>query len=443
MFKKVLIANRAIPALRIAQTCRDLKIKAVIPYSEADRDSLPVLLADEAICIGPGNPADSYANISRLLSAAEVSGVDALYPGWGFLACDPEFADATLTSGKIFIGPAPDPLRLLGDRLAVRAALKRAGIPVLPGSDFAITDPATAVPICEELGLPCAVKPVSNRIPTIRIIRKEKDIEYQVRMCQAEIRAQTGSDGVCVERFIPAARTIEIHLLARDQKDIIVLNDWEVVLQNRGKKILALSPAPGINNHQRQKLSLWAAAAVSTLQITGSVTVEFLIEKDGKGWLSCLNPEPPSLHPLTEVLTGIDSIEEQLKVACGESPASLPAYHHSQFAIACQLFAEDPDADFEPSPGVVTDLRLPSGPGVRVDSHLYPGYAIPADYDLHIATVTAWAKAPRLAVNRLLRALSETTISGVATNINFILPLIGNPGFGTKEWHSDRVFGKD
>jgi acetyl-CoA carboxylase biotin carboxylase subunit len=444
VFKKVLIANRAIPALRSIQTFRELKIKSVVPYSEADRDSLPVLFADEAVCIGPPAPADSYANISRLLSAAEISGCDAVYPGWGFLACDAEFADATLTLGKTFIGPSPEPLRLLRDRLTLRQVLNKVDVPILPGSDASLTNPAAAVEICQKLGLPCAVKPVSNRISTLRIIRKEKDIEYQVRMCQAEVRARTGTDQVYLERFVPAARKVEVHLLATGERTF-VLNDWEVMLQTGGEKILAIAPAQGITPAQRQQIYSWATAATTALQITGSVTIQFLIEKDGKTWFSQVNPGVCSLHPLTEVRTGIDIVEEQVKIAAhlagssrfqvlGSPNQELITKNQELFAVATQGFAENPDAEFEPSPGIVVDLHLPGGPGIRVDSHLYTGWTIPGDYDLHIATITAWGSTLRGAVNRLVRGLTETTISGVATNLNFILALIKTPGFGSEDW---------
>ncbi|MEO0050481.1 MAG: biotin carboxylase N-terminal domain-containing protein [candidate division WOR-3 bacterium] len=439
MFKKVLIATRGVPALRIIRSCRELGVKTVVPYSEEDRDSLPAMLADEAICIGPAPPPDSYANLSRLLSAAEVTRCDSLHPGWGFLASEPEFADATIASGINFIGPSPDCLRMFADRLEVRATIKGAEIPVIPGADYPIVNPASAAKVCDELGLPCVVKPVATRLPCTRIIRKEKDIEYQVRMCQAETRVRTGSEQVVIEKFLSPVRPIEIQIVADTQGNIRVINDWEILLYFRGKNFLAVSPALNIDKKEREQLFSWAKEAGKATKITGCVTVEFLIDQEARAYFSRFNPELSVFHPLTEVRTGIDVIEEQMKVASGERVVSserdvtLPP-----IALATQIFAEDPDADFEPSPGLVNDLWLPSGPGVRVDSHLFPGYTVPPDYDLHIATLIASGADFESAKRRLLRALTETRINGIATNLDFLITAIKHPNFGT-----GKIFGQE
>ena len=437
MFKKVLIACRALPALRIMRSCRELGIKAVVPYSEADRDSLPVLLADEAICIGPTPPILSYGNISRLLSAAEVARCDALHPGWGFLGAESEFADATITLGIAFIGPTPDSLRLLDDRLRVRALVQGAGIPVIPGKDSVIVNPASAVKICEELGLPCVVKAVSTHLPYTRIIRKEKDIEYQVRMCQAEARARTGSDQVIIEKFLAPVRVVEIQIIADSQGNARVINHWEILLQFRGKNLLAVSPALNIGEKERKQLFLWACKAVAAANIKGCVTVKFLVDSSSTQiphpmYFSRFNPELTDFHSLTEMRTGIDIIEQQLKIALAESVDGVADMGNlAPFALAAQIYAENPEADFEPSPGLVNDLSLPGGPGIRVDSHLYPGYNIPSDYELHIATITASAPDFQFAQRRFLRALLETHIQGVATNRDFLVGIIKHPDFGT------------
>lgn len=430
--KKILIACRAIPALRVIRSCGRLGIKAVAAYSEADRDSLPVHFADEAICIGPAPAPDSYANISRLLSAAQVTSCDSLHPGWGFIACEPEFADATRTSGINFIGSAPDCLRLLDDRLRVRAVVQSAGIPVVPGADSAIVNPVSAAKVCEELKLPCVVKPVSTRLSYSRIIRKEKDIEYQVRMCQAETRVYTGSDQVFIEKLLTPIRPVEIHIIADNHGNAEVVNDWEILLRFRGKKILAVSPAVSIGQKERKQLFSWAEAAVKAVKISGCVTVEFFIDQNGKAYFSRFNPELSIFHSLSEINTGIDIVEEQLKIAFGERVGVAPnSSTQPRFALAGQIYAENPDADFEPSPGLVSDIWLPSGPSVRVDSHLYSGYTIPPDYDLHIATVTAAAGDFPSARRRLLRALGETRINGIATNLDFLAAVIKHPDFGT------------
>lgn len=439
MVKKVLIATRGIPALRIIRACRELGVKAVCPYSEADRDSLPVLLADEAICIGPPPVSDSYANLSRLLSAAEVARCDSLHPGWGGLASEPEFADATIASGITFIGPGPDCLRLLENRLEVRVAIKGLGIPVIPGADYPIVNPGAAAKVCEELGLPCVVKPVSTHLPYARIISREKDIEYQVRMCQAETRADTGSEQVIIEKFLCPVRPIEIQILADTQGNITVVNEWEILLYFRGKNFFAVSPALDIDKKEREQLFSWAKGAAKAVKITGCVTGEFLIDQNGKAYFSRFKPELSVFHPLTEVRTGIDVIEEQMKVARGERVTSFGRdVTAPPIALASQVFAEDPDADFEPSPGLVNDLWLASGPGIRVDSHLFSGYAVPPDYDLHIATIIASGTDFESAKRRLLRALTETRINGIATNLDFLITAIKHPDFGTGE-----ILGQD
>jgi acetyl-CoA carboxylase biotin carboxylase subunit len=423
VFKKVLVATRGTAALRIVRTCRELGIKSVVPYSEVDRYGLPVLLADEAVCIGPAPAADSYANVSRLLAAAEVTGCDALHPGWGFLASDPEFCDATINSGIAFVGPAPDTLRLLQDRLAVRQLLKSAGIAVVPGSDGPITGPQQAVAEVEKLGLPAVVKPVAGSLRCARLITREKDVEYQVRMCQAETRAQTGSEQVYLERHLPSARPVDVLMI-----DGQPVGEWEAGFYYRQREIIAFSPA-NISAKVRARIYRWARRVLAELGFNGSATVRFLIDEDESPYLFGVNCELSPLHPLAEIGTGIDIVAEQFRIAAGAGgPQGVPVFGGGSFAAV--IYAEDPDADFEPSPGVVTDLILPAGPDIRVESHLYPGAVISADYDLQVAAVFSRGDGFETGRRRLLRALAELRVGNVKTNLELVLAALRHPGLG-------------
>ncbi len=452
MFTKLLIANRATPALRLIRACRELGIKTVIAYSEADRDSLPTLLADETVCIGPPPARDSYLNISRILSAADVHRCDAIHPGWGFLATNPEFADAVSACGLTVIGPSAETLRLLNDRLMVREVLKKTGVPLLPATEKPITSPSEAVTIATALGMPLIVRPVAEQLPFRHLLTKEKDIENQVRMCQAETRAAQESDptvptsAVYLEKFFPAARQVEILLLIDNNGKILTADDWNVSLQYRKRKLVAESPAPFLTVQKRQALKKLATAAARKLKLTGIVTVEFILTRDGTAFLHRIGPQLPLFHPLTETRYGIDLVKTQLQIAAGTSVDHFPQ-PTADYAITCALYAENPDAEFEPSPGTVTELRLPGGPGIRVDSHLAPGTELPPYYDLLLGTITAAATDTTTAsvssrqqgINRLSRALAETAIGGVTTNLHFIADLIRSPVFHRGEFTADTL----
>uniref|UniRef100_A0A7V3PSM6 Acetyl-CoA carboxylase biotin carboxylase subunit n=1 Tax=candidate division WOR-3 bacterium TaxID=2052148 RepID=A0A7V3PSM6_UNCW3 len=423
MFKKVLVAARAIPALRVIRTCRELGIRCVVPYSEADRDSLPVLLADEAVCIGPAPASASYANSSRLLAAAEVTSCEALHPGWGFLSSEPEFADATINSGIIFVGPTPGTLRQLRDRLALRQILKDNGIPVVMASEVPITNPQQAVAESARLGLPVVVKPVLSNLNITRLIVKEKDIEYQVRMCQAETRAHTGSEQVYLEKYLTGARPVDVLLIS-----YLPIIDWEVGFYYRHRDIIAFSPA-NITSKLRTKIYRWAKLALTALQFNGCSVVRFLIDERENPYLFRINCELSPFSPLAEISTGIDIVAEQLRVATGIEAEKAPRSFQVG-ALAVNIFAEDPYADFEPCTGILAELTLPGGPFIRVESHLYPGTNIPPDYEPHIASVFSWGLDFQNARGRLQRALAEFNTGNIRTDLDLIRAALRHPEFG-------------
>jgi len=431
MFKKILVANRGEIALRIIRACREMGIAAVVVYSEADQDSLPVLVADEAVCIGPAPATDSYLNVSRILSAAEITKCDALHPGYGFLAENPEFVEATESCKLVFIGPAAETLRLLGDKISARRLMKEAGVPVLPGSDDAVANDKEAAKIAQEIGYPVMCKAAAGGGGKgMRIIRKEKDLEPGFRMCQAEAKASFGDGRVYLEKYIPNARHIEVQILADGHGTVISLGERDCSVQRRHQKLLEESPAPGVDQSLRETLGRWAIAGVQAVGYRNAGTVEFLCDETGTCYFLEMNPRVQVEHPVTEMVTGVDIVQEQIRIAAGEPLGWTDSRGAiSGHAIECRIYAEDPAADFEPSPGLVTELRLPGGPGTRVDSHLMAGYRIPPFYDPLIAKIVTWAPDRNQAISRMERALNETVIAGVATTIPFLRRLLASGRF--------------
>ncbi len=421
MLKKVLVANRGEIALRVIRACRDTGIEVVAAYSEADRESLPVLVADEAVCIGPPSPKDSYLNVARILAAAEISGCDALHPGYGFLAESPEFVEATESCNLQFIGPPAATMRLLGDKIAARRAAREAGVPTLPGSDDEVREAKDAARVCRELGYPVVVKAAAGGGGKgMRVIRRERDLESGFRMCQAEAKASFGDPRVYVEKYIANSHHVEIQVLADRHGTVLHLGERDCSAQRRHQKLLEESPSPMVEPDLRARLGDWAVAAARAAGYVNAGTVEFVVDKDGNCYFLEMNARLQVEHPVTEEATGIDIVRQQLLIASGEKLAldperCLPRGH----AIECRIYAEDPDEDFEPSPGLVTEVRLPGGPGVRVDSYLLPGYRVPAHYDSLVAKIITHGHDRTEAIGRMERALAETAIGGIATTIKF------------------------
>ncbi len=431
MFKKVLVANRGEVALRIIRACRDLGIATVAVYSEADRESLPVLVADEAVCIGPGPAADSYLNVSRVLSAAEIAGCDALHPGYGFLSESSEFVEATESCKLVFIGPGPATMRLRGDKIQSRKVMREAGVPVIPGSDQEVKDAKEAAQLCKELGYPVMVKATAGGGGKgMRVIRGARDMESGFRMCQAEAKASFGDPRVYLEKYIPKAHHVEVQILADRHETVISLGERDCSAQRRHQKILEESPSLLVDKNLRTQLGKWAVAAARAATYLNAGTVEFVVDHDLNCYFLEMNARLQVEHPVTEEVTGVDIVQQQLKIAAGEKldlPADIskPRGH----AIECRICAEDPDADFEPCPGLVTEVRMPGGPGIRVDSYLLPGYRVPQYYDPLVAKIIAWAQNRTQAIARMERALAETEIGGIATTVGFQRRLLKSTRF--------------
>jgi len=431
MLKKVLIANRGEIALRIIRACKDSGIGCVLAYSEPDRDSLPVRVADEAVCIGPAQAQLSYLNASRVISAALVKGCDAIHPGYGFLAENPDFCEAVGASGLVFIGPSPETMRLLGDKIKARERMKGAGVPVVPGSEGAIGSAKEAARIAKEIGYPVILKAAAGGGGKgMRVIKEEAKMESGWGLCQAEAHKSFEDDRLYLEKFIPDSRHIEMQVLADFNGNIISLGERDCSAQRRHQKLLEESPAPGVTPDLRKKLAQWAKAAAFAAGYVNAGTVEFIADPLGNFYFMEMNARLQVEHPVTEMVSGVDIVCEQLKIASGarlkvkENPEGLVGH-----ALECRIYAEDPDNDFQPSPGLIADLFLPSGPGIRVDSYIYHGYRVPPFYDPLIAKIISWGRDREEAIKRMERALYETTIQGIATTVEFHRRLLSSPRF--------------
>jgi acetyl-CoA carboxylase biotin carboxylase subunit len=416
--KKLLIADRGVAALRIIRACRELNIPSVLVYSEADRDALPVQLADEAVCIGPGPAADSYLNVSRVLSAAEITHCDSVHPGCGVLADSPEFADATASLGLRFVGPDADTLRRTRDRIAARRLAREHGLPVIAGSEGEVADPGEAARLCSQVGFPVMVKTATGGGPRSRhVIRREKDLDTGFRMAQADARAEFGDNRVYIEKLLRHAHHVEVPVLADRHGNVVALPERDCSVQFRWRILLAESPSPAVGEEQRRQLGAWAVTIARAAGLVNVGVVEFLGDESGSYHFSKLSCRLHADHPVTEMVTGRDIVRSQLSAASG-TELNVPHPERSTgHALAGRINSEDPDAGFEPATGLITDVRLPGGPGVRVDACISAGYQVPPFYDTMLATITCWAKDRDAAIARMERALAESSISGVATTL--------------------------
>jgi acetyl-CoA carboxylase, biotin carboxylase subunit len=435
MLKKVLIANRGEIALRILRACRDLGIPAVVAYSEADRDSLPVRLADEAVCIGPPQSARSYNNIPAIISAARITGADAIHPGYGFLAENAYLADICAQVGLTFIGPSSDAITRMGDKALARTLMKEAGLPLLPGTDEPITNLHTVQQIAQKLGYPLILKAAAGGGGRgMRVVRSDRELATALPIAQAEAEAAFGNGDIYVEKYLEGPRHIEIQIIADGKGHVVAIGERECSLQRRHQKVLEEAPAPGLKDSVRQSLFKAAIKGAKAIGYSSVGTFEFLLANDGHFYFMEMNTRIQVEHPVTEVTTGLDLVKWQLRLAGGE-PLTLDQRRIETrgHAIECRITAEDPERDFEPNAGRIEGYLAPGGPGVRLDTHLFPGYVAPPYYDSLLAKLICWGQDRAEAIARADRALDEFVIEGIKTTIPFHQGVLRDPAFQRAE----------
>jgi len=431
LFKKILIANRGEIALRIIRTCKELGIKTVAVYSEADRYSLHVRFADEAVCIGPGPSKDSYLNIPRIIAAAEITNAEAIHPGYGFLAENAMFAEICESSGIKFIGPTPDAIEAMGDKALAKETMRKAGVPVIPGSDDVVETLEEAREIANEIGYPIMLKAAAGGGGKgMRMVNDESELENAWQTARAEAEAAFGNPAVYIEKFIERPRHIEIQILADEYGNVIHLGERDCSIQRRHQKLVEESPSPIVTPGLREAMGQAAVKGAKSVKYRNAGTIEFLVDKNGNFYFMEMNTRIQVEHPVTEMVYGIDIVREQIRIAAGEKlnikQRQLKPNGH---AIECRINAEDSYNGFRPSPGKITGLHFPGGFGIRVDSHIYQDYVVPPYYDSLIAKLIAHGRTRDEAIARMLRALEEFVIEGIHTTIPFHIKLLNSPEF--------------
>jgi acetyl-CoA carboxylase biotin carboxylase subunit len=438
MIRKILVANRGEIALRIIRACRELDIQSVAAYSEADRESLPVLLADEDFCIGPASAKLSYLNANAIIQAAKATGADAIHPGYGFLSENAEFADACRNAGLIFIGPDAEHIRMMGDKAKAREVMQKAGVPIVPGTEGAVGDLETLKTEAERIGYPLMVKAASGGGGRgMRVVESAEGLEIAWQTARSEAGAAFGDDRVYLERRIVKPRHVEVQILADTHGNVLTLGERDCSLQRRNQKVIEESPCPALSEEQRQGLYKAAADAAKAVRYIGAGTIEFLLDSTGEYYFMEMNTRIQVEHPVTEMVTGIDLIQAQIKIAGGEALSLGQEDVRIQgHAMECRINAEDPTMQFRPAAGTVEALHLAGGFGVRNDFFIYQDYKVPHCYDSMLGKIIVWGETRSEALNRMKRVLDETIISGLKTNLEFQKCLIELEDFQSGDFNT-------
>lgn len=443
MFSKILIANRGEIALRIIRACRELGIETVAVHSEADRESLHVRMADEHVCIGPPPSRASYLSPTQIIAAAEITNTDGIHPGYGFLAENAEFAEVCRASDIAFIGPSPEIIRSMGDKIAARERMQEAGVPVVPGSDGPVESPAEARDLVEKIGFPVIVKASAGGGGRgMRIARNEGELETGFDMARAEAESAFGSGVLYVERFVERPRHVEIQVMGDRHGTVVHLGERDCSIQRRHQKLLEEAPSPAVTPELRARMGEAAVRGARAVSYDSAGTVEFLLAPNGEFYFMEMNTRIQVEHPVTECVTGRDLIKDQIRVAAGEPLG----YHQDDVrivghAIECRINAEDPRKGFRPAPGQVDLVYFPGGPGVRVDSHLYPGFTVSPHYDSMVAKLIAYGRSRDEAIARMKRALDELIVEGVPTTAPFHQAVLASEVFLAGEAHTGFIDG--
>jgi acetyl-CoA carboxylase biotin carboxylase subunit len=433
MFKKILIANRGEIALRIMRACHELGIKTVAIYSTADEFSLHVKFADEAVCIGPPASSESYLNIPRIIAAGEITNSDAIHPGYGFLSESAEFSKICSENGFSFIGPGPDMIKSMGDKATAKNTMKSAGVPVIPGGEGILSGPDEAKKIAEKMGYPIMLKATAGGGGRgMRFVTKKEEVNDLYEVAYQEALNGFGNGDLYIEKFIEEPRHIEIQILADKAGNVIQFGERDCSIQRRHQKLIEESPSPAVDDKLRLKMGKAAIAGAKSINYVGVGTIEFLLDKNQNFYFMEMNTRIQVEHPVTEMVTGVDLIKQQIRVHSGEDcPSYNSDYKLRGHSIECRINAEDPEKNFRPSPGKINNFHMPGGKGVRVDSHAYSGYEIPTHYDSMIGKLIVHAKNRKRAINRMQRALEETIIEGVKTTIPYHQKIMEDKNFNS------------
>ena len=431
MINKILIANRGEIAVRIIRACKEMNIKTVAVYSEVDKDAMHVKLADEAICIGPANSSKSYLNFKNIIEAANITGADAIHPGFGFLSENSQFAKICEESNIKFIGPNYKVIELMGNKSNAKELMKNAGVPVIPGSDGSIKGLKDAIKIANEIGYPVMLKAAAGGGGKgIRIVNIPEELESNYNIVKQEAKLSFNDDEIYIEKFVKNPRHVEIQILADEHGNVIHLGERDCSIQRRNQKVIEETPSTAIDDKLRNKMGEAAIKAVKASGYTSCGTIEFLVDSDKNFYFMEMNTRIQVEHPITEERTGIDIVKAQIRISAGE-PLKIKQkdVKFNGYSIECRINAENPAKNFRPCPGTITGVILPGGNGVRVDTAIYSGYTIPSNYDSMIAKIITHGDTRNEAISKMKRALEETVIEGVDTNIDFLFKIIKNPTF--------------